>query len=208
MTEPRLIQTDVPLVLASASDIRRSLLAAAGLIFDVVPSDVDEEAIKDLGSGDGGLPADDLALILAEAKAANVAARRQGAVVIGCDQTLEFEGALLSKPATVDAARDQLLAMRGKSHALSAAFVLARDDAILARHVETVVVTLRDFSPEFLGRYLSMAGSAVLDSVGAYQIEGPGLNLIEAIDGGYHAVLGLPMIALLAELRKVGVLVT
>lgn len=207
MSRPPL-QSDGPVILASGSRIRRALLENAGLAFESIPSDVDEDAVKAAILKDDAGTAADLAQILAEAKASMVSDDHAGAFVIGCDQTLEFEGAVLSKPETIEAARQQFLDLRGKTHQLHAAVTLIRDGETLWRHVETVRVTLRPFTPQCLGKYLAQAGPVVLESVGAYQIEGPGAHLMERIDGDFFAVLGLPLLPLLSALRDAGVLET
>jgi len=191
------------LVLASGSRIRADLLRNAGLAFDIDPADVDERAIEAPLLESGFAPAD-IAQVLAEAKAQSVSERRPGALVLGADQVLEFEGARLTKPDDMEAARRQLLAMAGKEHALHSAAALARNGETLWRTVATVRLTMRPFGPEFVGRYLAKAGNAALSSVGAYQLEGVGVQLFEKIDGDYFTVLGLPLLPLLAELRTRG----
>ncbi|MCA1242770.1 Maf-like protein [Stappia stellulata] len=191
------------IILASASRIRGELLRNAGLNIIVDPADVDERAIEEplLKSG---FPPADIAEVLAEAKAQAVSERHPGALVIGADQVLEFEGNRLTKPDDMEAARRQLLAMSGKTHALHSAVTLARDGETLWRHVATVRLKMRDFGPAFVGRYLAQVGEVALTSVGAYQLEGPGVQLFETIDGDYFSVLGLPLLPLLARLREQG----
>jgi septum formation protein len=115
---------------------------------------------------------------------------------------------ILTKPQDMAEARAQLLALQGRRHQLHSAVVIAQDDVIGWVHVDTVDVTMRDYSPEFVGRYLSAAGDEALASVGCYQLEGPGVQLIEKISGDYFTVLGLPLMPLLAELRRMQVLDT
>ncbi|SDU41936.1 Maf-like protein [Stappia sp. ES.058] len=191
------------IVLASGSRIRGELLRNAGLRFSVDPADVDERAIEEPLLRSGFSPVD-IATVLAEAKAQAVSERHSGAFVIGADQVLEFEGGRLTKPENMEAARRQLLAMSGKTHALHSAVVLARNGETLWRHVGTVRLKMRDFGPAFVGRYLAQVGDAALTSVGAYQLEGPGVQLFETIDGDYFSVLGLPLLPLLARLRDEG----
>lgn len=191
------------LVLASGSRIRRELLSNAGLTFVTDPSTIDERAVE-LPLLEADFPPDDIARVLAEAKAQDVSARRPGDLVIGADQVLEFEGARLTKPEDMEAARRQLLAMSGKRHELHSAVTIARDGETLFSHVGTVRLRMRSFGPEFVGHYLAKAGDVILSSVGAYQLEGPGIQLFEEIEGDYFTVLGLPMLPLLAELRALG----
>lgn len=189
------------IVLASGSTIRHTLLNNAGVPHTVNPASIDEDIVKEAVMQKDGLTAADLAEILAEAKALDVSAAIPGAYVIGCDQTLEFDGETLSKAPNMDSLRRQLLAMRGKTHTLHVGVVLARDGQTEWRTISAVHMTMRDFSPAFLGHYLAEAGEAALASVGGYQLEGPGVQLFEAIDGDYFTVLGLPLLPLLAALR-------
>ncbi|MCA1299685.1 Maf-like protein [Stappia indica] len=191
------------LVLASGSRIRAELLRNAGLSFDIDPARVDERAIE-APLLESDFSPEDIAQVLAEAKAQEVSERRPGALVIGADQVLDFEGERLTKPADMEAARRQLLAMSGKTHALHSAAAIARDGQTLWRNIGTVRLTMRPFGPEFVGRYLAGVGEIALTSVGAYQLEGPGIQLFSAIDGDYFTVLGLPLLPLLGELRVLG----
>jgi len=189
-------------ILASASPARRTLLANAGLDFETDPADIDERAAEQ-PLIESGTAADDLALALAMVKAGHVSMRHPGRLVVGADQTLEFDGERLNKPPDMDTARRQLLAMRGRSHHLHSAIAVARDGESLWSHVETVTLTMRDLTPAEIGHYLAAVGDAALSSVGAYQIEGRGIQLFERIDGDYFAILGFPLLAFLAWLRQV-----
>jgi septum formation protein len=193
------------IILASASAIRRELLANAGLQFDVVPSEIDERAAEE-PLVDAGMSADDIALVLAETKAVTVSEDYPDAIVIGADQTLEFEGRRLSKPANMDEARRQLLVISGATHTLCAAVVVAQDRTAVWRHVELARMTMRDMQPAEIGRYLGRVGVTALKSVGGYQIEGVGIQLFDRIDGDYFAVLGLPLLPLLKHLRAAGII--
>ena len=193
------------LVLASGSKIRAELMRNAGLIIDVDPANVDERAVE-APLLEAGCPPEDLASVLAEAKANDVSARRPGDLVIGAAQILAFEGERRTKPDDMEAARRQLLAFSGKTHELLSAVVISKDGEAIWRHVSTARLTMRTFSPAFVGHYLAEAGDDVLSSVGAYQLEGLGLQLFEKIDGDYFTILGLPMLPLLAQLRELGVI--
>lgn len=200
-----------PLILASGSRTRRTLLENAGVDFTAISADIDEEAVKVAVAGahlpaSEQLGAEDLADVLAEAKAMDVSTRNPSAVVVGSDQTLSFDGETLSKPKTLEDARRQLLAMRGTVHHLHSAHVIVRDGAVLTRHVETVTLVMRDFSAAFAGRYVGGVGEPLLSSVGAYQMEGPGIQLFDRIEGDYFAVLGLALLRLLSDLRQLGIL--
>lgn len=195
------------LVLASGSRIRADLLRNAGLTIETDPSDVDERAVE-APLLEAGFPPEDLAGVLAEAKANDVSARRHGDLVIGADQVLAFEGERRTKPEDMEAARRQLLAFSGKTHELHSAVVISRDGEAVWRHVSTARLKMRHLSPPFIGHYLADAGEQVLSSVGAYQLEGIGVQLFEKIEGDYFTILGLPLLPLLAELRVLGVLET
>ena len=188
------LRAQKPLTLASGSQVRAALMRGAGLEFDVAVSGVDEDAIK---ADHRGTP-DALALKLAEAKARAV--DRDG-LVVGADQILVCEGTLFDKPRDIDEARENLKKFRGRTHALVSGTVLLDDGAPVWSLSEQVSLTMRAFSDEFLEAYLLEAGDDVLKSVGCYQLEGPGVQLFEAVDGDYFAILGLPLVPLLAALR-------
>jgi septum formation protein len=196
-------------ILASGSRTRRAVLEAAGLEFEVVPSGVDERAIREaLLTGDETIDPADLAEVLARAKAEEVSRRNPDALVIGADQVLAFEGETLVKAADFDAAREILLRLRGRTHQLHSAIALAEGGDATWTFIDTAHLTMRRFSIEFLGQYLARAGALTLESVGAYQIEGLGIQLFERIDGDYFTILGVPLLPLLAELRSRSVVVT
>lgn len=193
--------TETTLVLASGSRFRQSMLSDAGVNFIVDPADVDERAVE-APLLESGADAADIALVLALAKADNVSDRQPGAMVIGADQTLSFENKLLHKAATIDEARRRLISMSGKPHQLHSAVVLVRDGETIWTHVETCHMTMRSFDAGFVGRYAAAVGDDLLSSVGAYQIEGPGAQLFEKIDGDFFSIIGLPLLPLLAKLRE------
>lgn len=191
------------LVLASRSRSRIALLEGAGLAFATEPSDIDERAVEEPLLAAGASPGA-IALHLAEAKALDVAARRPGDLVLGCDQTLGLDGERFVKPENRAAARAQLGRLRGRTHELHSALALVEDGAVVWRHVSVAAMTMRPFSDAFLDAYCDRAGDAVLASVGCYQLEGIGITLFEAIEGDYFTILGLPLLPLLAELRRRG----
>ena len=191
------------LVLASKSRSRSSLLFGAGLDFDCEPSRVDERAVEEPLLAAGADPGA-IALHLAEAKALDVASRRLGDLVLGCDQTLGLGNERFVKPENRDEAMAHLTRLRGRVHELHSALTLAMDGEILWRHVSVARMSMRDFSDAFLADYLERAGDAVLTSVGCYQLEGIGIGLFDRIDGDYFTILGLPLLPLLAELRHQG----
>ena len=190
------------LILASGSAIRRKVLEAAGVAFEVDVPRVDEEAAKASLRRDGLKPRDQ-ADALAALKALSVSQRREG-LVIGADQMLAIEGVTLDKPKDRAEARSHLMRLRGKSHELLCAAVIARGGEVIWRHVETPRLRMREFSDAFLEDYLDRGGEALLSSVGAYQLEGLGAHLFERVDGDYFSVLGLPLLPLLAFLREHG----
>jgi septum formation protein len=139
------------------------------------------------------------------AKAAAVSEARPADLVIGADQVAALAGERLVKPENMETARRQLLKLCGKTHALHSAVAVARGGEILWQHAETAHLTMRPLTPAYVGRYLAEVGQAALESVGAYQLEGRGIQLFDSIDGDYFAILGLPLLPLLAFLRSEGV---
>jgi len=194
-----------PVILASASRIRATMLQAAGVPVEVVPARVDESELKIALRGQGADPAD-VAVALAELKALQVSRSRPGRLVLGADQMLDCDGAWFDKPEDRQAARDQLLALRGRKHRLTSAAVLARDGARIWHHAAPAQLTMRGFTDAFLDLYLAEAGEAVLGSVGAYQLEGLGAQMFERIEGDYFVILGLPLLPVLDILREQNVL--
>ena len=192
-----------PVVLASRSASRAAILKGAGVPFETVSSGVDETAAKDRLLAAGADPRA-IAEDLAEAKALAVSARRPGALVIGADQTLDLGGALYDKAETLEEARMRLLELRGRPHALHSAVVVARDGLTVWRLTESPRLTMRAFSDECLDGYLARQGETLLGSVGCYQLEGEGVQLFEAIEGDFFAILGLPLLPLLGFLRRAG----
>lgn len=197
------------IILASASASRRRMLEAAGVGFEVVPSTVDEPALRRSLEAGGATPTpNEVAMALAEAKAREISSGHPDALVIGCDQVLALGERILEKPPDMAAARRQLEDLRGRKHALISAVVLARAGEIHWRHAEAATMAVRAFGGAFLDAYLARAGDVVCQSVGAYQLEGLGAQLFEAIEGDYFTILGLPLIALLNALRAREVLTT
>jgi septum formation protein len=192
-----------PLLLASKSRTRRKLLEAAGIPVDVEPAFIDERAVeKRAGVADAGA----LASLLAREKARAVAATRPGRLVLGADQTLALAQKRFSKACDRAAAREQLRALRGKTHSLHSAIAVARGAEILFEHVDAAHLTMRAFSDAFLEGYLDAIGEAAMASVGAYQLEGAGIQLFERVEGDHFTILGLPLLPLLAWLRQAGLL--
>jgi len=190
-----------PLVLASKSDVRGKILAAAGLRFEIRPAQIDERAME---AHAGALDAAAAARHLAHAKAQTVAATLPGRLVLGADQTLARGDMRLGKPADREAAAAQLRSLRGRTHELHSALVLMRDGAVLFDCVDSARLTMREFPDRFLDDYLDMMGKAALTSVGAYQLEGIGVHLFERVTGDYFTILGLPLLPLLAYVRQNG----
>jgi septum formation protein len=191
------------LVLASASRIRQTLLVNAGIAVEVVPAGIDER-VAERPLLEAGAPPEDLALALAMLKATTVSGGRPDDIVIGADQVLAFEGERMTKPGDMEAARRQLLKLSGKTHELHSAVACARGGEVTWHHVATAHLTMRRMGPAEIGGYLAEVGSDALSSVGAYQVEGRGIRLFEAIEGDYFAILGLPLLPLLAYLRSDG----
>ena len=199
-----LLELTSPLILGSASSSRSALLEAAGLEFEMDPAGINERAIRKVVTRDRGAAPSDIADVLARAKAETVSERNPGALVIGADQVLACADDLFEKPKSMEDARRTLLALQGKTHQLHASVALAREGHVHWAHIETAHLTMRALSPEEIGRYLGQAGEIVFSSVGAYQLEGLGVHLFEEIKGDYFTILGLPLLALLKQLRLEG----
>lgn len=188
-----------PLVLASRSDVRGKILAAAGLRFEIRPAEIDERAVE---AKAGLSDAAGAARLLARAKADAVAKGMPGQLVLGADQTLARGNRRFSKPADRAAAAEQLRSLRGGTHELHSALALVRDGDLLFSYVDNARLTMRDFGDAFLNDYLDMAGDHALASVGGYQLESIGIHLFERVEGDYFTILGLPLLPLLAYLRE------
>ena len=191
------------LILASKSRARAQLLSGAGLTFDTIGAGVDEDAVKTRLLAQRATPRE-VAQALSDIKAVAVSARTPG-LVIGADQTLDLDGELFDKAPGLDAARQRLTLLRGRTHQLHAGVSVARDGAVVWRGLDSATLTMRSFSDGFLNGYLARNADAALSSVGCYQLEGEGLQLFERIGGDYFTILGLPMLALLAFLRAQGI---
>ena len=189
------------LVLASGSAVRRQILTGAGVDFTVDPARVDESALK---AEMTDLSPADLALRLSEAKALDVSGRRSGALVLGADQVMELQGRPLDKCPDREAARERLIAMRGKPHHLRSGVTIAQDGEIVWSLQSSASLWVRDFSDAFLDTYMDEAGEELTKSVGAYAFEGLGAQLFEKVEGDYYGVLGLPLLPVLAYLRTQG----
>ena len=194
-----------PLVLASASSARRAVMQAAGLRFTAVAAHIDEDEIK-RGAKAEGLPAGETALILAELKAQRVARKHPDSVVIGCDQLLVCGEDWFDKPVDRAGAEAHLRALRGRTHVLETSIVCMKNGQIIWHHLERPKLSMRMVSDAFITAYLDAEGDAVLSSVGAYRLEGLGVQLFDAIEGEHSAILGLPMLPLCEFLRQHGVL--
>jgi len=202
-TKPAEFSMTDKLILASTSPFRKKMLADAGLVFDAVKPDIDERAAEAPLRESGATPGD-VALVLAEAKAVEVSERFPGALVLGCDQTLSLGDELLHKPDDMEAARHRLLHLSGKTHELNSAAVLAKNGEAIWRHVGVAHLTMRKLDAGFVGRHLALVGDKALTSVGAYQVEGPGIQLFEKVEGDHFTIVGLPLLDVLKELRRLG----
>jgi septum formation protein len=188
-----------PLILASQSSARKMLLANAGLEFRAITADIDERSIQAASKLSNPR---EIGLLLAREKAKAVSAHHPGSYVIGADQTLAIGDRLFNKPAGRAQAMAQLRDLAGNSHELNSAVAMAHDGKIVFEDVSIARMTMRQMTEAELSAYLDAAGDAVTTSVGAYQLEGLGIHLFERIDGDHFTVLGLPLLPLLAFLRR------
>ena len=193
------------LILASGSTARRTLLEAAGLIFDVIPANIDEGKIRDdIVGATANVEGSDISSVLAAEKARLVSIEHPSALVVGADQVLTLGGRFFSKAENLVEAREILSMLRGRTHELVSAVALARNGEVHWQTSTTAEMTMRSFSDEFLGCYLEKMGERALQIVGCYEIEGLGVQLFEDIDGDHFTILGIPLLELLARLRHEG----
>jgi septum formation protein len=192
-----------PLLLASQSNVRRMLLDAAGVPVEVRPANLDERRLEASAIAQSpGL----MAALLAREKAIAVERQFSGRLTLGADQILALGAERFSKPADRNAARAQLRSLCGRTHELHSAIAFVQHGKVLSEYVDVARLTMRNFSEGFLDRYLDAIGEAAAASVGAYQLEGPGVQLFERIEGDYFTVLGLPLLQALEFLRRIGCL--
>ncbi len=195
----------VPLILASGSDMRSQLMRNAGLAYTVIIPRIDEQNIKDALVAEGAHPRD-IADALAEIKARKVSSNYNDAMTIGCDQILSIDGSILSKPASIDAARDQLRALRAKRHMLLSAAVVYHEGKPIWRHVGQVRLRMRNVSDAYIDDYVDRNWDDIKSAVGSYKLESEGVRLFDSIEGDYFHVLGMPLLELLAFLTLRGVI--
>jgi septum formation protein len=199
----------VELLLASASPSRRKLLEAAGVSFRVIPANVDEAALKRGLAAEGSRRAPAaIAEALAAAKARTASSAYRASLVIGADQVLALEDEPFDKPGDLVTARAQLERLRGKAHRLFSAVALAQEEKVVWSMVGHATLTMRNFSDGFLDAYLAEAGPRLCQIVGCYEIEGRGAQLFQRVEGDHFTIVGLPLLPLLAELRRRGVIGT
>ncbi len=189
-----------PLILASKSLARRTMLSAVGIPIEIVHAQIDERAIERT-LGEKRDP-DELALLLSWEKASAVSFKLPSRIVVGADQTLAMGSVRFNKPADRDEAREQLRRLRGQSHTLHSALSVVQDGSVLFKVVDTARLRMRNFSDKFLEEYLEAAGPSVTQSVGGYQLEKLGVHLFERVEGDYFTILGMPLLPLLAFLRQ------
>lgn len=190
-------------MLASASATRRDMLLRAGVPVETVPAMVDEAGMK-ASAKTHGLKAGELALRLAEMKASRISARQPEALVIGADQVLDCADEWFDKPRDLTEAAAHIRRLRGRSHRLETGVVCMRGGVMIWHHTEAPSLSMRSVSDAFIADYLAREGEALLDSVGAYRLEGLGIQLFDRIEGDFFTILGLPLLPLLGYLRQTG----
>lgn len=189
------------LILASSSASRQMLMRNAGLTFRAIPADIDERAVDARLEKEGASP-DRIAVELAKAKALSVSLTHPDALVLGCDQTMSLGSRIFHKPKDMTEAHSHLMSLSGKTHRLNCGAALARNGEILWEVVTIADMTMHEFDTAFVSRHLQRVGEKILSSVGAYQLEGEGVQLFSAINGDYFTILGLPLLPLLTKLRE------
>lgn len=189
------------LILASSSASRQMLMRNAGLTFRAIPADIDERAVDAQLEQEGASP-DRIAVELAKAKALSVSLTHPDALVLGCDQTMSLGSRIFHKPKDMTEAHSHLMSLSGKTHRLNCGAALARNGEILWEVVTIADMTMHEFDTAFVSRHLQRVGEKILSSVGAYQLEGEGVQLFSAINGDYFTILGLPLLPLLTKLRE------
>ena len=191
------------LILASSSPFRRMLMENAGLSFEAHAARIDERAVEAPLERAGTKP-DAVAIVLAKAKAEDVSRRFPDSLIIGSDQTMSLGDRVFHKPKDMAGAANHLRALSGLTHRLNSAVAIIRDGVVLWEHLTHADLTMRPLSADFIARHLARVGERALASVGAYQLEGEGIQLFEKIEGDYFTILGLPMLPLLQKLRELG----
>ena len=193
-------QKECPIILASASRSRAAMLVASGLTIKIEPADINEARVKDVCLSEGR-NVDYVAALLARKKAKLISRRNKEAFVIGADQMLDCGGTWFDKPIDLASAEKTLKAIRGRCHDLVTSVSVVQNEKELWQKTDRATLQVREFSDFFIERYLQNVGELALTSVGAYQLEGPGAQLFERIEGDYFTILGLPLLPLLSFLR-------
>lgn len=191
------------LILSSKSAARRALLDQAGIAYDCEPAAIDEAAIRDAAQSEGASP-DDIAVLLAEMKGERIAAKHSDAMIISSDQLLVCDGVLYGKPKTFEQAHQQIAALSGKRHQLITAVMLFDNGRRIWHHIARPEITFHQLDDTAISDYLRHFGEDAFHSPGSYFLEGPGIHLFADIFGDYYAILGLPMMALLPQLKLHG----
>lgn len=192
-----------PFFLASENTFARRLLGNAGITVDVMAADLDDRALE-APLKETGASAEDVALVLAEAKATEASGRQPGLLFLGCEQVFSLDDEILHVPANMEEARRRLLLLSGKTHQIHVAVVLARDGHVLWRHAGVASITLLKLDPGFIGRYMAQVGADGLQSANLCRVDGEGIQLVDRIEGDFLTAAGVPMLPLLAELRRIG----
>ncbi len=191
------------LILASKSASRRAMLDAAGVAYEAVPADLDERGVE---VGLAGAAPGEVAEALSVAKAAAVAAQHPGALVLGSDSLVVAGGRRFDKPRSVEEAAEHLRFFSGRVMELHSAAALVRDGGCEWSHASVARLHVRALSDDFIAHYISLEWPAISHTVGAFRIEGPGVQLFDSIEGDQFTVLGMPLLPLLGALREAGVL--
>ena len=195
------ISPKIPLILASGSQSRKQMLEEAGICFEVIKTDTDEDALK---KEMHGLPFEQQVIKLASAKAINVSIDNPNHLVIGGDQMCVCDSQVFDKPGSVKKAIENLKLLSGTVHFQHSGVCLFKNGKSLWEYSEVVTMKMHNLSEEEIINYVELENP--VNAAGAYKFESLGCNLFSSVDGSSYTVRGMPLLPLLNALREMNVL--